>query len=465
MALQDADLFIVQKPAGTHAKLTAGELTTYVTNNSGSLTYRGTCDLTANTLGQLIPDPPVSGDLYINDTAGVSDVSWNGIPGSTAVGEGDRVIYDGTSWDLVPNNSNSGVIEVQAAQPIFLTGDSDQPTINSREATTADDGTGSGHVARLATVDDTKSDGTGDTTAVVTANLLKDTNVVVDSKLTIANLKGQDPIVIDTSTAEEAEVQIKDATTGQKGAVKLADTSEASNNANETTALSPKGGHDNFLNLDFTAYSAVDPALVTDVFAVYRPGTGNRSTTLQEIIDEAPVQSVNGKTGNLNLSIDDLTDVDTTTSAPGLSAALIWDGSSWVPGAAGSGGAVNLGYAPAADEGVITNDSGANATIPLATTADAGLLAPGQFDKLEGLPAAGTPTLDEVTDQGNTTTNDITVNDITANDIGANDISAVTVTTTGNIKAGAGDNQIVLTANTGEITGGANVFIDGGTYA
>ena len=465
MALQDADLFIVQKPAGTHAKLTAGELTTYVTNNSGSLTYRGTCDLTANTLGQLLPDPPIKGDLYINDQAGVSDVSWNGIPGSTAVGEGDRVIYDGTSWDLVPNNSSSGVIEVQAAQPIYLTGDADQPTINSRAATTADDGTGSGHVARLATVDDTKSDGTGDTTAVVTADLLKATNVTVDTKLAFADLGAVDPIEIDTTTASEPQIKIKDATTGQKGAVLLSDPSEAADPANESLALTPKGAHENFVNLDFSSYTAVDPVLATDIFAVYRPGTGNRSTTAQEIADFAPVQSVNGKDGVVNLDINDLIDVDTATSPPGVSAALIWDGTNWIPGAAGSGGSVDLGYIADPTKGTITNNSGINAEIPLANDTNAGLLAPGQFDKLEGLPAAGTPTLDEVTDQGNTTTNDITVNDITANDIGASAISAATVTTTGDITAGAGDNQIVLTSSTGEITGGANVFIDGGTYA
>jgi hypothetical protein len=460
MALQDADLFIVQKPAGTHAKLTAGELTTYVTNNSGSLTYRGTCDLTASTTGQLQPDPPIQGDLYINNTSGVSDTSWNGIPGSTTVGEGDRVIYDGSGWDHVPNNSNSGVVAIQAAQPIYLTGDADEPTINSRAATTATDGTGSGHVARLATVDDTKSDGTGETTAVVTADLLKATNVTVDTKLTTADLGAIDPIEIDTTTADEPKVKIKDATTGQKGATKLSDSTEASDTAEEDVALTPKGGHDNFLRLDFSSYTKVDPVLSTDIFAVYRPGTGNRNTTAQEIAENAPVQSVNGATGTVNLGIDDLSDVDTSTSAPGLSAALIWDGSNWVPGAAGSGGAVNLGYAAAADEGVITNDSGANATIPLATTDDAGLLAPGQFDKLEGLPATGTPTLDEVTDKGNITTNNITVNDITANDI-----DAKTVTSEGDIRAGEGDNLILLNSSNGEITGGANVFIDGGVYA
>ena len=440
--------------------MTAGELTTYVTNNSGSLTYRGTCDLTANISGQLLPDPPVNGDLYINDTAGVSDVSWNGIPGSTAVSEGARVIYDGTAWDLVPDNSSSGVIEVQAAQPIFLTGDSDQPTINSREATTADDGTGSGHVARLADVDDTKSDGTGDTTAVVTADLLKATNVTVDTKLAFADLGAVDPIEIDASTASEPQIKIKDATTGQKGAVQLSDSNEAADPANESRALTPKGAHDNFVNLDFSAYTAVDPVLATDIFAIYRPGTGNRSTTAQEIADNAPVQSVNGKDGVVSLDINDLIDVDTDTNPPGVSAALIWDGSNWIPGAAGSGGSVDLGYLADPAKGTITNNSGINAELPLADDTNAGLLAPGDYTKLDGLPADGTPTLDEVTNKGSVTTNDITVNDIAANDI-----SAATVTTTGNITAGTGDNQIVLTASTGEITGGANVFIDGGTYA
>ena len=466
MALQTDDLFIVQKQGGAFAKLTAEQLTTYVTTTSGSVNYRGACDLTLAPTGQLDPDPPVNGDMYINNVAGVSNAGWLGIAGSTPVSENDRVIYDGAQWELIPTGGDSGVLSIQGAQPIFITGDAEKPTINSRVATTdTDPALSTGHVQRLATENDTKFDGTGDANAVVTADLLKAANIEINNKIENSNITGADPIVIDNaSTAGTSEVQIKDGTSAQKGAVRLSTDAEAADTGEDSVALTPKGAHEAFLVKDFSTYTAVDPGLLTDIVAIYRPGTGNRQLTIQEIIDLAPVQSVNGEVGDVSLSINSLTDVDTTTSAPGLSAALIWDGSNWVPGAAGSGGAVNLGYIPAADKGTVSNDSGANAEIPLATTTEAGLLAPGQFDKIEGLPATGTPNLQQVTDIGATTTADVTVNDLTTNDITANIVSAASVASTGNITAGTGDNQILLTAATGEITGGANVFIDCGEY-
>lgn len=84
--------------------------------------------------------------------------------------------------------------------------------------------------------------------------------------------------------------------------------------------------------------------------------------SIYERLDDANVQSVNGQTGVVSLdtddvaegatnlyftntradaradtriaaaSVDDLSDVDTTTSAPSTNEALIWDGSNWVPG-------------------------------------------------------------------------------------------------------------------------------------
>lgn len=39
-----------------------------------------------------------------------------------------------------------------------------------------------------------------------------------------------------------------------------------------------------------------------------------------------------------SLSIDDLTDVDTTTAAPSINEGLVWDGTNWVPGVVSSGG-------------------------------------------------------------------------------------------------------------------------------
>lgn len=90
-----------------------------------------------------------------------------------------------------------------------------------------------------------------------------------------------------------------------------------------------------------------------------------------------------------------------------------------------------------------------------------------------------TPTLDQVTTEGSTTVNDISVGKLTSTSAEVNGTIAATgdigtttsitagtsITATEDITAGVGDNQIILTSTTGEITGGANVFIDGGEYA
>lgn len=46
---------------------------------------------------------------------------------------------------------------------------------------------------------------------------------------------------------------------------------------------------------------------------------------------EGLIRSVNGYIGTVNLGIDDLTDVDTTTTTPTINDTLVWDGTDWVP--------------------------------------------------------------------------------------------------------------------------------------
>jgi len=435
MALENSDLFIVQKQTGDHRKATAEQVTTFVSNNSGSIRYRGLADLTSAPSGQLNPSTPVGGDMYINDTAGTIDSGWAGISGTAT--EGDRIVYNAGSseWDLVPTASTSGVMSVRATAPATVnTTDAANPIVGVRAATTATDATASGHVARLAVAADVAAgSGTSDKTSVVTADLLTATNDTVATKLTTANLSADLPLSIDTSTAGSPKVQIRDATTAVNGAVKLSTGTEASDGTSEAVGLTPKGAADNYTKLDFSSYTEVDPLADADVIPVFRPGAGNRHVTGATIADKAPVQSVNGSTGTVNLGIDDLSDVDTTTTAPGTNAALIWDGTNWVPGAAGSGIAtVNLDYTAAADNGTVTCSAGTNATLPLATTTNAGLLAPADKTKLDGLDANGRVNLDQVLNEGNISTEDIIL-------YGANTSDALVVSRKYVITATGGD--------------------------
>jgi hypothetical protein len=74
---------------------------------------------------------------------------------------------------------------------------------------------------------------------------------------------------------------------------------------------------------------------------------------------------------------------------------------------------------------------------------------------------ATTPNLQAVTTAGNTTNDSITASAFTSTtDINADgDIKAE-----GDLTAGSGDSQVLLNGTTGEIGGGADVFIDCGIY-
>jgi hypothetical protein len=81
------------------------------------------------------------------------------------------------------------------------------------------------------------------------------------------------------------------------------------------------------------------------------------------------------------------------------------------------GGATNLSYSPSATNGVVTSDTGTDATIPAANGTNAGLLVPAQFNKLGHLTVTAATDLDAirtashaaVTAAGTASTNPITV--------------------------------------------------------
>ena len=53
----------------------------------------------------------------------------------------------------------------------------------------------------------------------------------------------------------------------------------------------------------------------------------------------------------------------------------------------GGGGATNLAYPPSPTNGIVTSDTGTDATIPLADATNAGLLTPAEKTKLAGIAA------------------------------------------------------------------------------
>ena len=81
----------------------------------------------------------------------------------------------------------------------------------------------------------------------------------------------------------------------------------------------------------------------------------------------------------------------------------VWDGNTWLAVGPGS-----LAYIQKADMGTVTNTAGDGFDIPLVNNLQAGLMAPGDKNKLDSYPASPDALaldLQAVTDNGNTTTN------------------------------------------------------------
>lgn len=195
MAIQNNDLFVVQSQTDSKLyKLKLEDLITEV-EAGGGVIFKGSVDLN-NPPSAQTPDaitlPANNGDLYIVESdAGIIDAGWVMQNGETSAQEGDRIVYDldNSNWILITtNNSSTGTVTgITATLPLKSDGDQVTPVISIRQARTttaagsAGDGEGpAGAVAKLAEESDViASTGTGDATAVVTADLLKDTNDAV----------------------------------------------------------------------------------------------------------------------------------------------------------------------------------------------------------------------------------------------------------------------------------------------
>lgn len=111
-----------------------------------------------------------------------------------------------------------------------------------------------------------------------------------------------------------------------------------------------------------------------------------------------------------------------------------WDGAAWLD--LGSDGVTNLDYIPSATNGIVTSDTGDNATLPLATTSNAGLLQPS--DKIRLNATSGTNSGDNAVNSlysglvSNVTT------DLT---------EGATTTTTVQVNSSDGDNATLLQAS------------------
>ena len=193
MALQDTDLFVVQSQADKKLySLKVSDLIAEV-EAGGGVVFKGTVDLNNPPAGSGVTLPAGNGDFYMVDPdAPAIDSGWVMAGGETTATKGDRIIYDSdnANWILITTGSSEAgtVTDITATIPLECDGDTVNPVISiltARTATAAGaagDGKGTaGAVAKLAEAADVAhTTGTGDATAVVTADLLKATNEIVE---------------------------------------------------------------------------------------------------------------------------------------------------------------------------------------------------------------------------------------------------------------------------------------------
>ena len=261
MALQGNDLFVVQSQTDSKLyKLKLSDLIVEVEGGAG-INFKGSVDLNNAPSAQSptpITLPGQNGDLYVVESdAGTIEAGWSMVNGETSADEGARIIYDAddSGWILVTVGSNTTgtVTGVTATLPLKSDGDAVDPVISIRQARTTtgatSDGDGegtAGAVARLAEAADVAATtGTGAATAVVTADLLKATNDIVNGLAlspggvtTVTTTDANSNAALSISpTAGNVVIELKTASDSEYGVVQIADASAITNGTAGSSAV------------------------------------------------------------------------------------------------------------------------------------------------------------------------------------------------------------------------------------
>ena len=246
MALLNTDLFFVSR-SGDGFKMPASELIDFIAGAEGSLNYRGVVDCVAaapfaGVNSGMDPNPALAGDIYINTGSGVVAAGWTGIVGET-IADGQRVVFDGSTWAIVGAEAGGGVETIQGTLPITVdNSDAENPVVGINEATNAAFGS-----TRLAQDPPTSGDltSTADTDVLSVPHFNELAGRITTAAAGgVQTVVGTDPIEVSTDAlTHEATVSIKDASLIQKGATTLSST-VVHNGTEETKAVTPKGVSD-----------------------------------------------------------------------------------------------------------------------------------------------------------------------------------------------------------------------------
>ena len=241
MALASGDLFVVQKqPGGALAKVTAQELNDYL-EASDSVTYKGAADF-----GAALDDPNNSGprnvgDLYINTGDTIGAFAWVDGPNPNVdpVAAGDRVIWNGSSWDYFSSGvQDAGVETVTGGTAITVGGTAADVVVNADYATTTAIG-----VVQIATDEDVTNGNVGNpANLVVTAAQLKATNDSIANAGggTVTNVTAAaDSAITVTNNTTTPVIDVESATNSSEGVLRFATDAEATNGDAVQAAVTP----------------------------------------------------------------------------------------------------------------------------------------------------------------------------------------------------------------------------------
>jgi hypothetical protein len=310
MALQTNDLLVVQSQTDSKLyKLKIGDLDTYLEGSSG-VQFRGSVDLNNAPSAQspVVTLPAVNGDLYIVESdAATIDAGWVMEGSVTSADENDRIIWDSTNnyWILIAGGTNTGgtVTDITATLPLQTDGDSVTPVITILEArtptaaTAAADGKGTaGAVARLAEAADVAATtGTAASDAVVTADLLKATNDIVNglslapggvTTVTTTDANSNSALSI-SPTAGNVVIELNTASAAEYGVVQIASASDITNGvAGASAVVDASQLKDAIDNLPQTALNSITEGGTGIVTGALQVSTDANNDVLIGVVEE-----------------------------------------------------------------------------------------------------------------------------------------------------------------------------------